>query len=450
MISTIKDELKSNIERRRDAESSERSDESLPQGRQQGGDDEGQERGSSLLVEGMSLQSARNAVQQLRRILSIWKPFKSGTGESIEGSAQLDAAVLALQRGHERYRELYQQQQRLIQDGSFVRAVAAAAAASKSKVWLCMSDENTVRFSADLKMLARSNFLSFKDPRCFDHALSYMVRPQSWSDLESDMARNRSSEDAEVNLQLELPQSLLCQVPVAMHVAGTKLARLDVSITYPPEKLDLSMSDEQLSSLTEATKGLETFKVVTDAFLTDYTQPNLKKSQDLYAYVRAAMGRQIVPNLSLDLNTREIDSEEDREALFSIEPLLRSSNWRGLKSAELGYFEVGLEGLRELVEMLEPGTRLELWQIHLTSGTWAAALDCIRSKASQDSWLREASGAECDLMPDEKYDEIFDCFAIEDFKGKGSKATQYIRSVEGVENPLLTWDDGAAKSDLEP
>ncbi|POS74415.1 hypothetical protein DHEL01_v207189 [Diaporthe helianthi] len=397
------------------------------QRREQREDDKVRDEEHRLPRKDVSIQLARDGVRRLQRVLSAWDTFRNPEA-SVQDSAQPNAAVLALQRGHERYQQLYEEQQRLIQDGSFARALAATAAASKSKVWLCMSDVHMGPSSGGLPrpnvgVLAKSNFLSFTDPGCFEPALSYMVQPQSWTGLEAN------------DPQGDVPQSLLFEVPLAMHTAGAQMAALEVHLKCAPQKLDLRMSAEQLTCFTKATEDLKAFKFMTSPYDQVFV-PNAEGLRDLYAYLSAAMGRQIVPNLHLDLATTDMKFDV---APFPIEPLLRCSNWHGLKLAKLANLVAEIEDLRKLTDMLEPGTQLQFNCFLLSSGTWAAALDYLRSKVGQDSWISHPLGAECFDMGWEEYEKVFDPpYTVNEGGGhRRSKATQYIRSVEGIKNPLL-------------
>lgn len=365
---------------------------------------------SRSLPKGMSLESAKVSMTGIQHILSLWEPFRNGT--PIEDSAHLDEVALALRRGHKRYRKLFQQQDKILQDGHFARAVAAAA--RKSKVWLSMSD--TEINSLNRPRFGRLDFTFIANPYRLQYDLTPMIRPQgSWR--------------ADGNAAGEVPKSLLYEIPLAMRRAEVKLVGLKVNIHYPPG-LNLEMSKEQLSGLTDATKALKTFKFCMRKLDGRSIDP-VPRPEDLrsfYAYLCATMGPRLVPNLHLDLPNKFGHPDGMR---FPIEPLLCSLDWHGLKAAKLEYFDVSLQDLRHLMDMLEPGTRLGIEDIHLGSGTWAAALDCLRSKVSWDSFLNRPRGAEVDLMTDEEYNDVFN----EDSEFD-SEATRYITSAEGVENPL--------------
>ncbi|KAG8170287.1 hypothetical protein KVR01_001032 [Diaporthe batatas] len=75
-------------------------------------------------------EGLRADVESYRRMLSSWEPFRSG--EHVSQDTQLDAAALALVKGHERYCELFEQQEKILRDGLFSRKIAEAAARSRN------------------------------------------------------------------------------------------------------------------------------------------------------------------------------------------------------------------------------------------------------------------------------------------------------------------------------
>lgn len=382
------------------------------------------------LPTGMTLESAKVSITGMLHILSLWEPFRNGT--HIEESAHLHEVALALRRGHRRYRKLFQQQDRILQDGHFARAVAAAA--SKSKVWLFMSDTDREicfgndRYELQREKLGRLDFMLIANPYRLQYDLTPMIKPQhSWL--------------ADGNAAEEVPNSLLYEIPLAMRTAEVNLVGFEVNM-HCPHSLNLDISKEQLSDLTEVTKDLKTFKFCTRKLLGRRTDP-VPRAEDLtgfYAYLRATMGPRLVPNLHLEL-ANGFGLPDGIQ--FPIKPLLGSLDWHGLKSAVLEHVDVDLQDLKNIMGMLQPGTRLVLKDIRLGSGTWAAALDSLRSKVSRDSWLAYPKGAECDLMTAMEYANAF-C----EFYGS-SRATLYITSVEGVENPLRNYNEaGEASAEL--
>lgn len=365
-----------------------------------------------------------------QRILSSWGPLANGAAADEEG-AHLDEAALALRRGHERYRALHLEQNELISDGRFVQAIAAAMASGHSRgqpsLWLCMSDDEGISHyhhnPSGSKKAMTPNYLADLDLLIQSH----MIKPSPWFEHGPE-----EGEDA--------PQWLLYQLPLAMRAAGVALAGLKVQINSP-FIFNLNMSQGQISGLREVAETLDIFEFHLEE---EWSQgPDHQDSPGtlagFYAYVSAAMGRQGVPILTFEVNP-------PGESCFELRPLFTSPSWQRLELAEFAGISMGIQDLRRLAGMLQPGVCLQLSSVNLTSGTWAAALDCLRSKARWGSYVADCRGAECDELDGEEYDSIF----VVDLYGRlGSigKATLYITS-QIHKNPLRK-DDVAIEATPE-
>lgn len=360
-------------------------------------------------------------VAKAQCISSSWEPFAKGVAAAEEG-AHLDEAALALLRGYERYCELLVEQSELVQSGHFVQAVAAAMASGHSKgqpnLWLYMSDEmGTYSDWNPEKGLADINPKYLADPDLL--VQSHMIEPVLWFGI--------GAHEGEIS-----PQRLLYELPLAMCAAGVALAGLSVRVNSS-FIVDLNMSQGELSGLREVAETLDIFELYLEEEHSqvpeyDYSPEDLT---GCYAYVSSAMGRQGVPTLSLTLDPAV------EPWWFELGPLLTSPSWPGLDVASFTCMTMGIEDLRRLVGMLQPGGCLRLDSIRLTSGTWAEALDCLRSKALRwGSYVDDCRGAECDEFgPDSKeYDSIFSA-GLHSRYGDTSQATRYITS-EIHKNPL--------------
>ncbi|KAG6361102.1 hypothetical protein INS49_009326 [Diaporthe citri] len=384
-------------------------------------------------------REVEEAVAQLRRILLSWEPFADGN-PTRKRTRRHGAAALALRRGHERYRELFQQQQEILRGGHFARVVAEAAASSRSEVWLSMTD--TGRHPDDdgphMQHVGYSDLEELADPDFL--VQSCLIQPHAWWH-----AKGRDAG--------EVPQSLLHELPLAMSAAKACLAGVAANITRP-FRLGLNMSQDQLSGLSEVAEGLEafTFRMFEGIHPAHGPRPSPEEMSALYAYIRASIGPQCVPNLWLDLSTMEFIVDELGVAYvatgrLSIEPLLCSPSWHRLRYARLEDLEMDLQDLTRFMGMLESKVRFDLREIYLSSGTWAAALDYLRSKAASGSQLLPPEGPDCRIrLTDAEY---FDIFVKQDPIEGVTKATQYITSVEGVENPCPRIDE-AIESSPEP
>jgi hypothetical protein len=252
------------------------------------------------------LSKAREGINQAWDSLCSWSDpiFTSETSTEELVRASLDPARLALLSGHERYQELFQEQQQILQDGRFCQAVAAIVAASKSEVSVSLSDE--LRHPWDKHWdpyeghydhppgsggdFQKSDLELIANPHRLVHSI--MVQPQQWWCARDDTA-------------LQIPQSLLYEIPLAIHSAGAKLHKLDIDITYPCT-LNLNMSTQQMSSYAELRKHLEVFTFRMEAYFENighvYIQrpPRDEELERFYAYIRAVTGSSEVPEVLSD------------------------------------------------------------------------------------------------------------------------------------------------------
>lgn len=180
-----------------------------------------------------------------------------------------------------------------------------------------------------------------------------------------------------------------------MHAAGVSLAGFKVSINEP-YAFNLNLSQDQLSGLGEVAKTLKVFEFDLDESQSQGPDPegDLEKLEGFCSYLSAAIGRQGVPRLSL-----MVDPPEN---FFTIGPLLTSPSWERLRLANFSSISMTIRDLRRLVGMLQPGVCLRLEAITLTTGTWAEALDCLRTKVCWGSYLVDPRGAEADEMDHEE------------------------------------------------
>lgn len=374
-----------------------------------------------------SKERMEDCVMRAKRILPSWEPLK--IANLIGGGAQFDESALALLRGYERYQELYQQQNEILQNGRFTRAVAEAAERSHFTVCLFISD-------------------SYKGPDSdegpnYFHKLSLAEALVADPDLVVDpdllikysrIHEGHGWSKADASQAGEPPQSILYELPLAMHAAGATLAGLMVD-TYHPYELSLNISEEQISGFGEISKNLKAFDFrMSHTFYDAGPVCSPKEMKGLFTYLSAVMGPQNVPSLSLGLLSIHMFNRDSHFERYTIGPLLVSETWQRLETLILATFDVHLNELEKLVSMLKSGVQIVFRTIFLSSGTWDRALDCIRSKAGSGSKLDHPRGAECEDMTKREYNDIFEESSA--FGRPESKATQYIVSVEGVKHPL--------------
>lgn len=375
----------------------------------------------------------RADVEKARHILSCWEPI--AFGEDTDQVNQHDPAVAAILRGHRRYRENFEQHENMLRDSFFARAVAAATARSRSRIWLDISDAYDIGPQPEEPTWSTTlaNPALLADPGLLVE--SGLAEPRMWYHARGDRAH-------------EAPQSLLYELPLEMRAAGAQLLGVRVDLSRP-DVFTPNLSTAQISGLNEAFKELRDFYFCLSSgpFYPRDNLPSTELIVGLYTYLSAAIGRQSFQNLHLNLTclSEAVLRDNDTEK-YSIAPLLTSSAWSRIKVLQLSNAIMHLDDLETMIGMLQPGVNIQLQLIHLISGTWEEALDCIRLKAGWGSRVEGGVyGAEAEAMPDEEFDEVF----LLHREPYGNLASQYIQSIEGVENPLRR-DVEAAKADSGP
>lgn len=361
----------------------------------------------------------RADVERSCHIMSCWESICFGG--HISRVTQRDPAVVALRRGYRRYRELFEEQENILRDCIFARTIAAAAARSCSRVWLSISDnhQSCCEQKADIWRSSYADPDLLADP---DRLVqSGLTQTQRWYNAQDGRA-------------YEAPQALLYELPLEMRAAGAYMVGFRVNISTP-EIFTLELSNAQISGLNEVAKGLSDFGFFLDGVPYGGQRrpiPSAEQMEGLHTYLSAAMGQQNVPNLYLRLSSIDIFWDDTALGRYSIAPLLTSPAWPRIKFLHVYCTPIHLHQLKKLMNMLQPGIRVEFTMFYLMSGTWAEALDCVRSKAGWGSRLYCARGAESEMMTEDERDDVFE----DDPEPYGNTASQYIQSIEGVGNPL--------------
>lgn len=129
-------------------------------------------------------------------------------------------------------------------------------------------------------------------------------------------------------------------------------------MSSPPE-FDLSMSQDQLSGLSDIAEGLL-------AFTFRWTQnkshePQLGEKKGLNAYIRASIGPQGVPNLWLSIAPvmyfDYIEIGRVSKLRYPVRRLLHSPTWQRLEILRLEHLQVDLQDLSKLSGMLKRKAR---------------------------------------------------------------------------------------------
>ncbi|CZR63744.1 uncharacterized protein PAC_13641 [Phialocephala subalpina] len=259
-----------------------------------------------------------------------------------------------LRKAHHEYRRRFTEQQAALEDGQFVRAIAAATGRMPGVKRLEVQD--------------------------FD-----------------DSAEHRISADQHA-----------IQLPIAIHKAGTSIPGFWVEVSPTENFYALAPTREQRHDISAAVQQLKcfTFRPVGRSTKQEpVREPREFKAIEKYIKLFADTAAlqhlsiwteelwQVTPTVSLGpvINARPW-------------PNLRFAGWIGL-SLYLTELERGLENLSQTV------LSLIIKDMHLLSGNWVEALDILRRKRPRSLTrpleFETPSGAECEGMSQEAYEVVF-------------------------------------------
>lgn len=379
--------------------------------------------------------TVEDTVMHSRRLLSALEVLRRGDDPG-DGEGPPDAATLALRRAHDRYRQLFREQREALQGGRFVQAVAAAVARCHPSVTLEVV-EHAHR--------PLNNFHRWEDIAPNEDLLVDFLSPvQTWARAENGQAG-------------EPQQSILYELPLAMHAAGATLVGYTVQMSAPL-RFSLGMSEDQLRGLRELARDLTEVdfrlsRLASDKRDSDARDPDLKRSPDekegLFTFLSALLASGNLRDFCLDFSGADEELSPEKSG---IGPLLTSTTWKNLKSMGISHISIHLHELKEFMGMLEVQAGIHMNYVYLISGTWADALDCMHERQSCEDWfntyIEVPLGAECEDMNDDLYFALF-----AGFFGPGSsfdRANLYINSYPGFEkNPIRIVDEGTESDDEE-
>lgn len=376
--------------------------------------------------------TVEDPVMTSRRILSALESLRNG--DPGDGEEHPDAATLALRRAYNHYRELFREQREALLGGRFVQAVAAAMARCHPNVTI----EVIEHARRPLNKFHRWEDIAPNE----DLLVDFLSPVQTWARAENGQAG-------------EPQQSILYELPLAMHAAGATLVGYEIRMSAP-SRFSLGMSEDQLRGLRELARDLTDVDFRITQIVGDKRgarDPDLKRSPDekegLFAFLSALLASGNLRDFCLDFGGAD---EELSPGRSGVGPLLTSTTWKNLKSMGISHISIHLHELKEFMGMLEVQAGVHMNYVYLISGTWADALDCMHERQSCEDWfntyIEVPLGAECEDMNDDLYFALF-----AGVFGPGSsfdRANLYINSYPGFEkNPIRLVDEGTESDDEE-
>ncbi|KAK6068759.1 hypothetical protein SCUP234_11022 [Seiridium cupressi] len=305
---------------------------------------------------------ANDNIDSIRR---AWNGYVE-TGEmEIEG-ATLEYVKILIE-GHDSYRQKHEEQLRLIQDGTFVRAVAALFSRLPRRVALTFSDETEHDLSKDY---VRNPTIV---PSSKEELLKFLKTSQDWSTIEG----------MEGEPQLTAAK-ILSDLPIACHKAGVPLH--DIKIRCFPTRNNYSMvAPESWDDLRSACQKVEEFEFARRGMsCLPIRHEHIPPGQ--VAYINGYLGAMFSSRclISVDVSMRVFginDGQTDKDDHYHLGAILLGCDSSRLRKFILSNMSLNQEELEPFCRRL--GDRLEkvwLTALQLREGKWADTLDILREK----------------------------------------------------------------------
>lgn len=321
---------------------------------------------------------------EARQILRSWREFLITSSAPGGVGAHFDEYhISAAYNGWLEYRQLHFEQQTVLRNGRYSRKIASAIGKMA-----CLND-----------LVIRDRSHSSADENAgMDHRLRSLVRNPTRL-VEEMMLHTFSWQDAKIRGLADPPTDLLYEIPLAIHRAGSSLAHLRLDLT-PPRLFRLQFSSSEKSQLESFAQDLKSFKLSVGAEKpTWWNQPGAYRDTEeienfeRFLTVFASPGE--LETLSIDLAFRDRDCLRANRShdpnRTSIGPLL--IDWHKHQSIHLKNCSITLEELRTFVNSprKKPAV-LGLWYVYLLDGTWAEAVEILRSEVLSGRLSKESVG----------------------------------------------------------
>ncbi|KFX96248.1 hypothetical protein V490_03443 [Pseudogymnoascus sp. VKM F-3557] len=343
------------------------------------------------------------ALEKLRKakvVLDSWRRITS----SAEKAHEIDSVHRGLvERTHEQYRRLYEEQESMGSHGKFANIVGRAMARMPCARKL---DFNDTEF-----LMMRGDVFNAPGGDICDAIYKEMLKPAT-------------GYSAKIHGLEQMPYHVVTEVPVAVRSAGVWLNDIDIKLSFVGGSQQLVTDLEAREKVSAAMQQVKTFSFKCSDSLDERDSDNLNK------FLETCLDTPSLKKLKLDLR---IDGEAEEWHVDIAGRFIASRPWRNLTDISIFQVSVDLSDLVSFLQSLPPSIEC-LWitDMHLRSGTWAEALEVLREKSYKIVHITSPRGAECDDLSQEELENVF---------GKPnhnfSSAEQYIRKLRYMTNNPL-------------
>ncbi|KAJ0119234.1 hypothetical protein J7T55_013471 [Diaporthe amygdali] len=301
-------------------------------------------------------------------------------------------------------------QQRTLQDGTFVQAIAAAAGQMPTVTSLRFKDD--FRYRASVQGFYTT--LWTDQPGASDLFDEWITQSINWHYKRSKVA----------------PSKLVAQIQSAVHTACS--STVEVGIEFLSTQMTRWIHDQdQLLSLEAAARSLKVFTFRHLMGPLDLSQ----RISSVPRYLSAVLGSGSIEVLTLEFVIPQV-LQTGRHESAHVGPLLTSLRWPRLRKVNLVSASMHLSDLKIFISGLRPGVVFKFDHVHLLSGTWAEGLDVLCAIAHSTSELTYLTDQGSISTSDEQTFRMF-------YGGRESLVSRYVQGAS-IRNPFLVTQDEAA------
>lgn len=339
-----------------------------------------------------------------------------------QDKSEVERHLQLLHIAHQLYRLRFEDQERLRQNNAFAERFAAAMAR--------MPKAKGIEFH-DFK---RPQNQSLPEDGDGEQSISFLPETDEYAglvDIES-LVQPMSWDDATDRQLGEPPIELLFRLPTAMHHAGARLDRISMQTSTCAEQYYPLFEKVGMNDFIKLGAAINRMNLKSFIFLhQEEMKPRVRQtpsSEEIDAFdsfISAMTNSGGLERCWMRLDGGWSDGSLEADRQSGLGPFLLPDadslerwgqpDWRNLRDIHLSDFALHLSDLERLAAQLkESGTRLEfltLQRTRLLSGTWAQALDILRTvEVEYEKQLIEPTGAECEdvtMMRGGRYDVVF-------------------------------------------
>ncbi|KAM0335671.1 hypothetical protein ACHAQA_000720 [Verticillium albo-atrum] len=321
------------------------------------------------------------------------KLFKEPMEEKPQNNTMQSDDQQLLLEAFRMYIKAYEDQSQLLNNGTFVKTVAAAMARMPRAVCLSFSDSSPPEKSFSEYLAERKSIFDFRDT-----FLRLLAAPSVWSAIES-MTLDRGTE--------MLPVQIISDLPVALHQAGASLRELSLGC-FPQQSNfyflrpspSVCAGADPWDALTAACSNLESFHFGRGGgdnlhgLTIRYEHISGDNKTNVERYLGAMLSSSHLEEVALDLRPFSLNTGlGSQDDWFDASSIIGTPTWQNLQRFRMSNVKVNKRALLAIIGGL--GHRLRSFSLHsidLTRGNWLPAMDILRAKVAASLASRNGKG----------------------------------------------------------